>query len=65
MIMMESMIFGQRKSFLTIIRVKSETIEQSSDSQPGCRGTLGCREKVPGVPPTFGFGDLQIRVPTL
>jgi len=25
----------------------------ASDSQPGCRGTLGCREKVPGVPPTF------------
>jgi len=27
----------------------------ASGSQPGCRGTQGCREEVLGVPPTFGF----------
>jgi len=29
-----------------------------SYSQPGCCGTLGCREKVPGVPPNFGFAKV-------
>jgi hypothetical protein len=26
-----------------------------SDSQPGCRGTQGCREEVSGVPPNIVF----------
>jgi len=27
------------------------SIFNRSDSQPGCRGTQGCREEVSGVPP--------------
>jgi len=37
-----------------------------SDSQPGCRGTQGCREEVSGVPPndcfTVLFSVLPLRV---
>ena len=29
------------------------TIDYFSDSQPGCRGTLGCHELMAGVPPIF------------
>ncbi len=41
------------------IKVQNETSKwwslQTSGSQPGCRGTQGCREEVSGVPPNIEF----------
>jgi hypothetical protein len=36
-------------------KIACQCFRKGSDSQPGCRGTLGCRQEVSGVPPSFEF----------
>ncbi len=47
-----------RKSFFLFFVIPSNNFKfkcnsYNSGSQPGCRGTLGCRKEVSGVPPNF------------
>ncbi len=47
------------KSSKLIVQGLNYKIHQGSGSQPGCRGTLGCREIVSRVPPVIHFINLQ------
>ncbi len=41
------------KHYIETDHLSKNRTPYTSDSQPGCRGTLGCRKEVSGVPPSF------------
>ena len=45
------MHFFKEGKTIVLYKIFLTTMVYISGSQPGCRGTLGCLELVPGVPP--------------